>query len=89
MTSTDRNDIEAAIKQFILAEFLPGEDPAALTEAAPLVTSGLIDSIATLKMVAFLEERFQVSIQAHEIDVEHMNTVADMACLVRSKLAAK
>jgi acyl carrier protein len=89
MTIHDRATIEAAIRQFILEEFLPGEDPTALTDATPLVTSGLIDSIATLKMVAFLEERFQVTVQAHEIDVEHMNTVTDMARLVRSKLPAK
>ena len=87
--SDDKSAIEGPIKEFILAEFLPGEDPAALTDSTPLVTSGVLDSIATLKMVAFLDERFHISIEAHEADVEHMNTVADMARLVRSKLAKK
>jgi acyl carrier protein len=85
----DKTAIEGPIEEFILAEFLPGEDPAALTDATPLVTSGVIDSIATLKLVAFLEERFHVTIQAHETDVDHLNTVADMARLIRSKLAQK
>lgn len=85
----DRQDIEGAIKEFILAEFLPGEDPAALTDATALVTAGILDSIATLKVVTFLEERFGVNIEAHETDVEHMNTVADMARLVRSKRVTK
>jgi acyl carrier protein len=83
----DTNAIEAPIKEFILAEFLPGEDPAALTDSTPLVTAGILDSIATLKVVAFLEERFKIILGAHEADVEHMNTVADMAHMVRSKLA--
>jgi acyl carrier protein len=87
--SDDKSTIEGPIKEYILAEFLPGEDPAALTDSTPLVTSGVLDSIATLKMVAFLDERFHISIEAHEADVEHMNTVADMARLVRSKLAKK
>jgi len=85
--ANDESAVEAAIKAFILAEFLPGEDPAALTDATPLVTAGILDSIATLKVVAFLEERFKVTIAANETDVDHMNTVADMARMVRSKQA--
>ena len=85
--NNDRDAIASPIKEFILAEFLPGEDPAALTESTPLVTAGILDSIATLKVVAFLEERFKITIAAHEADVDHMNTVADMARMVRSKLA--
>ena len=39
-------DIKKALKQFILQEFLPGEDPEQLTEATPLITGGVLDSIA-------------------------------------------
>ena len=85
--NNDKAAIEGSIKDFILAEFLPGEDPAALTDSTPLITAGILDSIATLKVVAFLEERFKISLEAHEADVDHMNTAADMARLVRSKLA--
>jgi acyl carrier protein len=85
--ANDKPAVEEAIKEYILAEFLPGEDPAALTDATPLVTAGILDSIATLKVVAFLEERFKVTIAANETDVDHMNTVADMARMVRSKQA--
>jgi acyl carrier protein len=83
---TDQSVIETAIKEYILAEFLPGEDCAALTASTALVTTGILDSIATLKVVAFLEERFGITIAAHEADVENINTIADMARLVRSKL---
>jgi acyl carrier protein len=85
--SDDRTAIERPIKEFILAEFLPGEDPAALTDSTPLVTPGILDSIATLKVVAFLEERFKITVAAHEADVDHMNTIADMTRMVRLKLA--
>jgi acyl carrier protein len=74
------------IKSYILKEFLPGEDPQALTESTPLITGGVLDSLATLKLVAFLEERYNIQLQAHEVDVEHLNTISDIANLVRSKL---
>jgi acyl carrier protein len=83
--TTEDLEIEKVIKEFILAEFLPGEDPAALTDETLLVTSGVLDSLATLKLIAFLEERFQIVIAAHEADWEHLNTVTEMAALVRAK----
>ncbi|PYK03623.1 MAG: acyl carrier protein, partial [Verrucomicrobia bacterium] len=48
---TDENAIKAALKTYILNEFLPGEDPAALTDTTALVTTGILDSIAVLKAV--------------------------------------
>lgn len=78
--------IRDSVRSFILAEFLPGEDPMNLTDATPLVTGGILDSIATLKLVAYLEQTFGVHFQAHEVDSEHLNTVSDIVNLVRSKL---
>ena len=79
------DEIKAKVKEFILREFLPGEDPNELQQDTPLITGGILDSIATLKLVAFLEEQFGVSIAAHEADVDHLNTLSDIATLVKSK----
>ena len=83
MIHTD-NDVEAVVKEFILTEFLPGEDPVALTDTTALLTTGILDSIATLQLVDFLESRFQISIPPHEIDVDHLDSVAAVAQLVRT-----
>ena len=77
--------VEVAVKDFILEEFLPGEDPNELQESTPLITAGILDSIATLKLVAFLEERYKIRIEAHEAGIENLNTIVDIARLVRSK----
>jgi acyl carrier protein len=79
------NHIVDAVRTFILDEFLPGEDPSQLTETTPLITGGILDSLATIKLVTFLEERFKISVQAHEADADHMDTLADIAKLVASK----
>jgi acyl carrier protein len=80
------NHILETVKDYILSEFLPGEDPAELTDTTPLITGGILDSLATIKLVAFLEEQFKIALAAHEADVEHMNTLSDIARLVHSKL---
>ena len=79
------DDIEGVVKDFVLKEFLPGEDPNELTDSTPLITGGVLDSIATLKVVMFIEETFGISLQAHEVDSEHLDTIGQIAQLVRAK----
>jgi len=79
------NHIIDAVRAFILEEFLPGEDPSQLKDTTPLISGGILDSLATIKLVTFLEERFKITVQAHEADADHMDTLADIAKLVASK----
>jgi len=78
-------EIKSTVKSYILKEFLFGENPDELTDSTPLITGGILDSIATLKLVAFIEERYSVTLQAHEADVEHLNTIGDITNLILSK----
>lgn len=78
-------DTKNTVKTYILNEFLPGEDPALLTDSTPLVTGGILDSLATLKLVAFLQDQFQIEIEPHETSVEYMDRLADIVQLVDSK----
>jgi acyl carrier protein len=75
MPSEDDTKVETPIREFILAQFLPGEDPALLTPTTPLVTSGVLNSISVLKLVVFLEERFQITIDSHETHPTNLDTV--------------
>jgi acyl carrier protein len=77
--------IHDTVKSFILDEFLPDESPDALEDSTPLITTGILDSIATLQLVTFLEEKFDIQIQAHETSVDHLNTLSDIVRLVASK----
>ena len=81
-------DIVQIVKDYILNTFLEGEDPEALTPSTPLMTSGILDSVATLELVAFLEKRFTIELYAFETDPSRLGTLTDIAKLVESKLAA-
>jgi acyl carrier protein len=82
-------DVIRTVKEFILERYLPGEDPQALTPTTQLMTSGILDSLATLELVSFLEERFGIELEAHETDPSRMGTLADIAELVQSKRPAE
>jgi acyl carrier protein len=79
-------DTKNVVKSYILEEFLPGEDPSLLTDSTPLVTGGILDSLATLKLVAFLQERYNIEIAPHETSVDYLDTLPDIVNLVHSKL---
>ena len=47
-------EVKDTIRSYILEEFLPGENPAELTDSTPLITGGILDSLATIKLLVFL-----------------------------------
>ncbi len=79
------DDLTTTIKQYILDQFLNGEDADALTETTSLVTAGILDSLAVLQLVEFLEQQYGVDIRPDEMTVEHFDTIQDIADLVQSK----
>lgn len=82
-----REEMKTKIRQFLLREFLRGEDEAALTDDVSLVTGGIIDSMGSLRLVSFLEEEFGVSIPASHIDSDHLDNLELIATTVEANLA--
>lgn len=78
-------EIRDTLHQYILREFLPGEDPNELTDETPLITGGILDSISTLKLVVFIEEQFGVTVEAYEAGVENLDSVAQIGRLITEK----
>jgi len=83
----DLEEVKGKLKQFILSEFLQGEDPSELTDSTPLISAGVLDSVSVLRLVEHLETEHSISVAAHEADEEHLNTISDIAQLVVSKQA--
>ena len=81
-------DVKDAIRQFILKKYMPGESPDNLRDETPLRTSGVLDSLATIGVVNFIEKEYGIEIEAHETDVDSFDRIADMAALVERKRAA-
>jgi acyl carrier protein len=83
--NVDKIQIKKTVRDYIVAQFLPGEDPETLTDDVLLVTDGILDSMGSLKLVAFLEETYGVSIEAHEVDVDHLDTLELIASMIVEK----
>lgn len=79
------DDIKQRLRDYILSEFLPGESPGNLGDDTPLITSGVLDSLATLSLVSFVEETFGVEIAAHEAGADRFDTIARIETLIVEK----
>jgi len=79
------DSIKDTIRSYILKEYLPGETPENLKDDTPLLTSGILDSLATLNLVSFIERTFGISVEAHEAGVANFDRITDIAALVAQK----
>ncbi|MBM3984600.1 MAG: acyl carrier protein [Planctomycetes bacterium] len=81
------DDIQATVKAYILGEFLPDADGDELTASTPLIAGGILDSLATVRLVTFLEAQYGIEVQAHEVNADNLDTLDLIAGLVRRKQA--
>jgi acyl carrier protein len=78
-------DVRETIRHFILATYLPGESPENLRDDTPLLTSGILDSLAALTVAGFLEKRYGVELDVYDTSVERFDRIADIAASVERK----
>jgi acyl carrier protein len=86
MTMHTMEEVKSILKSHILTEYLPGESEKNLSSATPLRTSGILDSIATVKLVSFIEDTFRIEIDAHETGIQNVDRIDDIAAFVLRKL---
>ena len=81
------DSIQSTVKAYILEQFLPDANPDDLTADTRLISGGILDSLATVKLVVFLEQQFGIDGDAPEVNNENLETIDLIAKLVRSKQA--
>jgi acyl carrier protein len=82
------SDVATRVQDFILENYLPGESRANLHADTPLRTSGILDSIATLNLIGFIEKEFGIQVEAHETGIENFDRIQDIVTFIEQKQAA-
>lgn len=86
--SAEPDNISDAIKRFILEEFLPDEDPDELTADVELLSSGILDSMAAMQVLGFIEDTYGLTIEARDATEDNLNTLASISNLVSERLGS-
>ena len=74
------------VREHIAAEMLhqPGAE---INEDADIIREGILTSLQTVELVMFLEERFDIEVDAEEVDEENFTSLRTITALVERKLA--
>jgi acyl carrier protein len=80
-------EVEAELKEFILEEFLPDEDAEDLTNDIELISTGILDSVSVIKVIAYIEGEYSIVIEPAEANAANMNSIEAMAKLIQTKTA--
>ena len=83
-TPAEGSDVAARIRAFIVEELLAPQPAATFDDDTPIL-SGLLDSGALMRLMAFLEEEFDVEIDDDEVVADHFASVRHIDRLIESK----
>ncbi len=83
-----QEDVAREITTFITQEVLGEEEGATIQPGQPLLT-GLLDSFGLMSLLAFIEERYEVTIPNNEVVTDNFNSVEVLAAFVETKRQSK
>ena len=81
----DVTAIEKQVKEYVIENFLLGEEDEEFSDSQSFLESGLIDSTGILELISFLEEEYEIEIEAEEMIPENLDSVERVAAFVLSK----
>ena len=81
----DITNVQADIRSFIVENFLYGGDDDGLGPDASLLKRGVIDSTGVLELVAFLEERYGISVADDELVPDNLDSILKISGFIAQK----
>lgn len=81
-------ETERRIRDYVTGELLYDRDAAGLGDDDSLLGPGRLDSVAILRLVAWLEDEFAITIPDEDVVPDHVETIRRLAGLVRQRQAA-
>jgi acyl carrier protein len=79
----DELEVSAAVRQYIAAEILEGDDEG-LNGQTPLLQWGILNSMEMTRLLGFIDRQFQIRIAPTEISPARFRNIDEIAAFVVS-----
>ena len=79
------DDIKDNIRNHILKEILEADLDEPLENDTPLIDGIILDSISVASLMSFLEDHYNIVVEADDLSDGSMNTIDSIANMVHSK----
>ncbi len=77
------DDLKKIIIDYVKKEYLDEDSDQEVTEATPLISSGIVDSFSMVSLKTFLEKKFQIKIPDEKATTEAFDSVNNIVHLLR------
>jgi len=84
MTTQTTDEVTAVVREFIAR--LSGRP--GIEDDRSLISGGVLDSVAAVQMVDFVERTFHVEVTDEDLELANFDSVRGLAALVNRRLAA-
>lgn len=74
------------LRQFIIENFLFGNENATLDDGESFLDSGIIDSTGILEVVGFLEDEFEFEVMDEELVPDNFDSVDKLVAYIAKKM---
>ena len=81
-------ETRAAVRTYIIENFLFGDEATLGNNAMSLLDEGIIDSVGVMELVAFLEQDFGLTVQDEDLIPENLDSVDNLVAYIARKQAA-
>jgi acyl carrier protein len=81
-------DVRDKVREYIIENFLFGDDAPLTSDGISLLDEGIIDSVGVMELVSFLEQDFGIGVDDDELIPDNLDSVANLVAFVGRKLAA-
>jgi len=78
-------DVESAIERFIVDEIVLGDSNTKIDPNESLISNGVLDSLALLRLIAFLEDQMGVTVDDSEVIPENFETINEIKSFIENK----
>jgi acyl carrier protein len=79
------DDVKQTITQFIQSTYLPGTMGDHLRDDTRLMTSGILDSLAALDLLSFIQRQFGITLDVYETSADRFDNIRDIAAAIIRK----
>jgi acyl carrier protein len=79
------SNIKANIRQFIINNFLLGDESKMVSDNVSFMESSIINSTGILEVIMFLEENYNIKVEENELIPENLDSVDNAAAFIIKK----
>jgi acyl carrier protein len=82
---SESSDIRQAVRQFIVDNFLFGED-GDLEDGTSFMDQGIIDSTGILELVGFVEQTWDIKVEDEDLVPANLDSIDNLLAFIQTRL---